>query len=453
MEQIGHYKINEKIGEGGMGEVFKGIDPMLEREVAIKLIRPELSNRPEILERFRSEAIALGRMNHSNIAAVYHFGQDQNQYYMALEFVSGETLSSIIKDQGKLPWRTALSYAIAALEGLEHAHRLKIIHRDIKPANIMINDQNDVKIMDFGIARILEKARLTKTGNFIGTLEYMSPEQVQGKEVDARSDVYSMGAVLYEMLTGHHLFVRNTDFELMNSQISEKPRPPREFNQEIPPKLEKIVLQSLEKDPAKRFSGALEFSQILRKLMLTEIADPTLSDGGTLVSFFRNYPAVVIAILLLLPAGSYALWKMNSVESPALAPAPVISVPAPVVINPPSVATQPLIQVPEVIHDSVTVMAPTQPVPSEKKLPQLILPSDEKYIPESPVFEETETRAPKQVKKPGNEKKEPVKTAEKPNNTPQKLTRSEKKSDPKQELLPEDDPNIDDWAKDFFRKQ
>ena len=163
MEQIGHYKINEKIGEGGMGEVFKGIDPMLEREVAIKLIRPELSNRPEILERFRSEAIALGRMNHSNIAAVYHFGQDQNQYYMALEFVSGETLSSIIKDQGKLPWRTALSYAIAALEGLEHAHRLKIIHRDIKPANIMINDQNDVKIMDFGIARILEKARLTKT--------------------------------------------------------------------------------------------------------------------------------------------------------------------------------------------------------------------------------------------------------------------------------------------------
>lgn len=449
MEQIGHYKIIQKIGEGGMGEVYKGIDPMLEREVAIKLMRPELSNRPEILERFRSEAIALGRMNHSNIAAVYNFGQDQNQYYMALEFVSGETLGSIIKDRGKLPWQTALNYAVAALEGLEHAHQLRIIHRDIKPANIMINEKNNVKIMDFGIARILEKARMTKTGNFIGTLEYMSPEQIQGKEVDARADIYSMGAVLYEMLTGHILFTRDTDFELMNSQISEKPKPPREFNQAIPLKLEKIVLQALEKDPAKRFSSAHEFSQVLRKLALVEAVEESATESSAGMSFFRNYPAVVIAGLLLVPAGSYALWKMNSAASPQS-----ITTPAPQTVSLPPAEIQPVNQLPQTDNGSVAIMVPTEPLPSpsSKKLPQLTLPAEEKLIPENPVFEEPEAKTPQQIKKPENAKKEPVQTAKKPKDTPPKQSNNPKESSQNKAPSTEEDPGIDDWAEDFFRK-
>ena len=171
MDQIGNYKIIEKIGEGGMGEVYKGVDTMLEREVAIKLMRPELINRQEIVDRFKSEAVATGRLNHSSITTLYNFGQTENQYYMALEFINGETLDSIIKKRGALPWREALNYAVAALEGLEYAHRFNIVHRDIKPSNIMVNEHDNIKIMDFGIARIMEKARLTKTGNFIGTLE------------------------------------------------------------------------------------------------------------------------------------------------------------------------------------------------------------------------------------------------------------------------------------------
>ncbi|CAG0991194.1 partial Serine/threonine-protein kinase PknA, partial [Anaerolineae bacterium] len=171
MDQIGNYKIVQKLGEGGMGEVFKGVDVMLEREVAIKVLRPELSQREDVLQRFRSEAVALGRLNHANIATVYSFARDGDRYYMALEFVNGEGLDKIITKRGRIPWPDAIRYACGALEGLEHAHRLNVIHRDVKPANILIAYTGAVKIMDFGIARILERARQTRQGYLVGTLE------------------------------------------------------------------------------------------------------------------------------------------------------------------------------------------------------------------------------------------------------------------------------------------
>ncbi len=379
MDQIGNYKIIEKIGEGGMGEVYKGIDTMLEREVAIKMMRPELINRPEIVDRFKSEAVATGRLNHSSITTLYNFGQTENQYYMALEFVNGETLDSIIKERGALPWREALDYAVAALEGLEYAHQSIIIHRDIKPSNIMINEQNNVKIMDFGIARILEKARLTKTGNFIGTVEYTPPEQIQGKEGDARSDIYSLGAVLYEMLAGRVLFKGDTEFELMNSQIKEKPKPLREFNQAIPSKLDKIVLQALEKDPEKRFSTALEFSQALRKLSLTE-SSPAKSTGDSgFKTFWQNYPVIVVAAVLLVPAGSFAVWRMSSVELGEVIPESAALLQPEQHIagfQPPDILPED--EFPLIDNESIATIS-QQPIPSIEKIPQLTDIPDNEY--------------------------------------------------------------------------
>lgn len=222
MNQIDNYRILEKIGEGGMGEVYKGIDVMLEREVAIKLLKPELSSKEDVVQRFRSEAVALGRLHHNNIAAVYNFGRYQDQYYMALEFVNGDTLENIIQQKGFLPWREAVHCAIAILEGLSHAHGFNIVHRDVKPSNIIVTANNELKILDFGIARILEKARLTRLGHLVGTLEYVSPEQLQGRETDERADLYSTAVVLYEMLIGRLPFEKSTDYDLIKSQIEDR---------------------------------------------------------------------------------------------------------------------------------------------------------------------------------------------------------------------------------------
>ncbi|HXF40636.1 MAG TPA: serine/threonine-protein kinase, partial [Blastocatellia bacterium] len=199
---VGNYKIIDKIGEGGMGAVFKGVDLMLEREVAIKMLRPELARQPNVVERFRTEAVTLAKLNHPNVATLHSFFRQGDDFFMVMEYVRGETLEDVIRKNGAMPCDQAVEMFCMALEGIDHAHKMGIVHRDIKPANMMLTETGTIKVMDFGIARVLGTDRLTKAGHLIGTVEYMSPEQVRGDETDARSDIYSLGVLLYEMLTG-----------------------------------------------------------------------------------------------------------------------------------------------------------------------------------------------------------------------------------------------------------
>jgi len=260
---IGSYKIVEKIGEGGMGAVYKGIDFMLNREVALKAIRPELARQPEIVERFRTEAITLAKLNHPNIATLYNFLRQGDDYFMVMEFVNGEGLDSILRTLGQPSVGMALALFCQALKGIDHAHKMGVIHRDIKPANIMLTQSRSIKVMDFGIARVLGAARMTRQGSVVGTIEYMSPEQIQGLATDQRSDIYSLGILLFEMLTGRLPFISDNDYQLMRLQVESLPPSPRDLVNHIPPEVEEAIMKALAKSPENRFQTVNELGEAL----------------------------------------------------------------------------------------------------------------------------------------------------------------------------------------------
>jgi serine/threonine protein kinase len=260
---VGNYKITEKLGEGGMGTVFKGVDLMLEREVAIKSLRPELASQPQVVERFRSEAVTLAKLNHPNIAALYTFFRQGDDFFMVMEFMRGRTLDQIITASGALTAEQTIPLFCQALEGIGYAHKMGIVHRDIKPANMMLTEDGTLKVMDFGIARMLGTARMTKAGNLIGTVEYMSPEQIQGKETDARSDIYSMGVLLYELLTGRMPYISENEYELMKMHIEQPPPQVRLITPHVPQVVEETIMRAMAKDPNQRFQTAGEFRSIL----------------------------------------------------------------------------------------------------------------------------------------------------------------------------------------------
>lgn len=267
-----NFTILQKIGEGGMGEVFLGRDVSLEREVAIKSLRQEFASRPDIIERFRKEAVAIAKLHHPNIAMVYNFIHQGDQYLMVLEYVHGETLDNLIRRNGALRWADAVSLILQALSGLEHAHRAGVVHRDLKPSNMILDPHGVLKIMDFGIARVLQAERLTRVGHLVGTLEYMSPEQAKGLDADARSDLYTIGIVLFEMVTGHVPFENRTDYDLLRAQVEEVPPSPRQYAQHLPEQLNHAILRALHKSPSSRFQSATEMAVELRRIL--DCADP-----------------------------------------------------------------------------------------------------------------------------------------------------------------------------------
>ena len=246
---IGTYKITGTIGSGGMGEVFVGEDLMLERQVAIKRLRPELASRPDVVQRFRSEAVVLAKLHHTNIATVYAFLQEGVNFFLVMEYVQGWTLQNIIEAHGALAPAVAVGLLQQALDGIGFAHRRNIIHRDLKPANVMLTESSVIKVMDFGLARVLGSAHLTRTGRMVGTLEYISPEQIRGEETDARSDIYALGILLYELVTGRLPFESDSEYTLVRAQVETPPPSPRHIMPAISPQLEHIILRALAKAP------------------------------------------------------------------------------------------------------------------------------------------------------------------------------------------------------------
>lgn len=268
------YTIQRKLGEGGMGIVYLAEDKMLERQVAIKVLHPSLAQGPDSLgSRFQQEALALAKLNHFNITHLYSFTPHEDTYWMVMEFVDGKTLEDWLKIKGTFSPVAACSVVSQMLDGLEHAHRKGIIHRDLKPANIMISQDGEVKIMDFGIARIRNSQRLTQHGKSVGTLEYMAPEQIQGKEGDELTDIYAAGNILYELLSGQTPFKSNTDYHLMKAKLEEKP-PLLPALASLPQQLQQVIFKALERNPENRFPDIRTFKTAIQKSIVTPLLQP-----------------------------------------------------------------------------------------------------------------------------------------------------------------------------------
>ena len=278
--KLGRYKIISELGRGAMGVVYKGEDPALDRTVALKtvILSADAEGKADYQKRFFLEAKAAGRLSHPQIITVYDFGQEGDTAYMAMEFLKGTELRTRMNESAiSVPEGVHIAEQIA--EGLGYAHEHGVVHRDIKPSNIMMLPHEQVKIMDFGIARMRSSDHKTSTGILLGTPKYMSPEQVSGSPVDHRSDIFSLGVILYEMLTHTKLFQGEDTPQIFHSVVNFQPPPPSRVNPEVPAMLDFVVERTLKKDPAVRYQDAFELAADLRSA-LAELVDREAAEAG-----------------------------------------------------------------------------------------------------------------------------------------------------------------------------
>jgi eukaryotic-like serine/threonine-protein kinase len=254
----GRYRVLNRIGSGGMADVYCAEDSQLGRRVAVKLLYPRFAEDQEFVERFRREASSAAGLQHPNVVQVYDRGEWDGTYYIAMEYLEGRSLKQIIREEGPLDPDRATDITIQVLRAERFAHKRGIVHRDIKPHNVIVDDEGNAKVTDFGIARA-GTSDMTETGSILGTAQYLSPEQAQGHPVSARSDLYSTGILLYECLTGRVPFDGDSPVTIALKQVSEEPIPPAELNPAVSPELEDVVLHAMAKDPAWRFASADEF--------------------------------------------------------------------------------------------------------------------------------------------------------------------------------------------------
>jgi serine/threonine-protein kinase len=255
----GRYRIEQELGRGGMAKVYRGEDTVLGRNVAIKVLAPQFADDPNFVTRFRREAQAAARISNQHLVSVFDTGSDDGVHYIVMEFVEGRTLAEFLTGGGRIMPDRAIDIAMDVCRALEAAHAQGVIHRDIKPGNIMLNQRGDVKVTDFGIARVVTTAEtIAQTAAVLGTASYLSPEQAQGQQVDGRSDIYSLGCVLFEMVTGRPPFLGESPVAVASKQVLEQPTPPSKLNRDVSQDLDAVILRAMAKNPANRYQSAEE---------------------------------------------------------------------------------------------------------------------------------------------------------------------------------------------------
>jgi tRNA A-37 threonylcarbamoyl transferase component Bud32 len=286
------YKIEGTLGEGGMARVYRGTDEVLGRTVAVKVLADRYTRDDRFLTRFRREAQAAAALSHPNIVAVYDTGNDGAAHYIVMEYVEGETLADILRREGPLDPVRAASIAEDVAAALQAAHDRGLVHRDVKPGNVMIDADGRIKVMDFGIARAAAEDTLTQTGAVLGTAAYLSPEQAQGDRVDARTDIYALGCVLYEMVAGRPPFSGDSPVSLAFRHVNEEPQPPSVYHPGVPVEIEAVIMRALEKDPDRRFGSAEELSHALARARAAGVdTEPVAAAAGGDTSVMPTRPA------------------------------------------------------------------------------------------------------------------------------------------------------------------
>lgn len=321
------YEIISKTGVGGMATVYVAKDKVLNRDVAVKVLKDEFTTDEEFVKRFNSEALAAASLTHPNIVSIYDVGNEDGVYYIVMELIRGKTLKQIITEEGALPWKWSLNIAMQIASALEMAHKNNVVHRDIKPHNIIITEDGVAKVTDFGIAKAVSNSTITAFGTTIGSVHYFSPEQAKGGYTDAKSDIYSLGVVMYEMLTGKVPFDADTSVSVALKHMQEKPIPPIEINENIPKAVNDIILKAMEKEPMARYQTATSMLKDLSKALkdpdgefveegnfndgltrrMDAITDDMVKNTGKkkqkkskMAQFFEEHPKTKILIIILL---------------------------------------------------------------------------------------------------------------------------------------------------------
>jgi len=405
--QLGKYEVQGHIGGGGMAEVYKGYHPGLRRPAAIKLLKSKLSRDPAFVEAFVNEARFAAQLNHPHIVTIYDVGQQANLHYIVMEYIPGQSLQQLIRTQGGLPPRMVCQLFDQIADALNYAHRRGVVHCDVKPNNILLDAEGRARLTDFGIARAVNKARQEREGRQqIGSPRYMSPEHVLNKSLDHRSDIYSLGIVLFEMLTGKVPFGGSNSSQIMRAQVAQRPPPPSTVRPDLPKTVDEVVLRALAKEPTKRYQNALQMARDLRQALLGGAAVPAPPPLGVPEEIVPAKPAEaraaakrrlpvlpLVAVAALLVAG-VALLLPRITQKPAGMAKPTIVVPtvtmvptAGEVVLPAVTRTAPLVPTATLIpiatlvpaYTSVTPMAVPTVVPTISALyvaPRLLQPAD-----------------------------------------------------------------------------